>query len=422
MLLTDCPYAPLPLQENDRGMIVIHQEKHPKHGDRIPIPKETILIAYSTAAVEMENGFPRKPQYGFGTKSKYGDWYAYNDMQNCVLFVEENPVIILEVEVGEPPVATQVQLTTKAVSLAGPLKEGKISAMAMHNLTLHVVVHISNGTLFDRVTTKMLSDAFVAHDFIVFKANQAGVAVGGVSLKGKGTRTEGYHFNIRPLNGDLCGSDYPPFLKIKVEGTTQYIDYRIFPHPDIEGKLCLDGCHRYFAQVAIQYNLRTPYCYNTCKNVSKRKQTKPFGRSADGSIVELPTGEAALEKAVADKLLLMGTTECDHFLTGTCYATIKNKACKFKHTADPNTIQCGVCPKGKAKPTCVYMHFVPCTPPATIDEAMSGDLCMYYASRNRMVLIRKLGIWVVTRRAARTSSEDTLRAGRGVRTRSEDEE
>lgn len=55
LLLTDCPYAPLPLQENDRGMIVIHQEKHPKHGDRIPIPKETILIAYSAAAVEMEN-------------------------------------------------------------------------------------------------------------------------------------------------------------------------------------------------------------------------------------------------------------------------------------------------------------------------------------------------------------------------------
>ena len=140
---------------------------------------------------------------------------------------------------------------------------------------------------------------------MVMKANRAGVLVGGASLKGKGTSTEGHHFNIRPMSGDIFGAYYPAFLQIEVESTTQYLNYmyRIFPHPEIDGKLCIDGCHRYFAGIAIQYQLKAPYyCFNNCKEISK---PKPKG-----------SGEEALEKSVTDKQLLMSTTACDHYQVG----------------------------------------------------------------------------------------------------------
>ena len=46
--------------------------------------------------------------------------------------------------------------------ITGPLNKGKLGDMAMHNFTLSpcAVVHVKNRTLFDLITTSMMTDYF----------------------------------------------------------------------------------------------------------------------------------------------------------------------------------------------------------------------------------------------------------------------
>ena len=228
------PMNPHPPQV-EQGMIILHQLARDDFADRFPITKDKILVIYSAATTEIPD-FPRLPQHGFGTKSKYGDWFVYNDWKLCEKFVDEHPVLQMEVmpDPQYPDRTFQVQISTKAVKLSGDLKEGQISSTALANFTVHVVVHVGQGLIFKRIKLSHLQEAFSRNDFMTYKANQAGVRVAGERVKSKGVLTEGYHLNIRPVNGDIFGAIFPAFLRVLVDGTTQYLDYRIFPMPDIE--------------------------------------------------------------------------------------------------------------------------------------------------------------------------------------------
>jgi hypothetical protein len=142
-------HSALPLWQKEDGMIVIHQTVHDEFGDRFPIPKDKILVMYTAATTEIED-FPRLPQHGFGTKTKYGDWFIYNDLDKCKVFVEHHPVLVMEHFHDNETI--QIQFTTKVVDLTDRgLKSGQLSQMALNNFTVHVAVHVPMGILFRRV-------------------------------------------------------------------------------------------------------------------------------------------------------------------------------------------------------------------------------------------------------------------------------
>ena len=90
----------------------------------------------------------------------------------------------------------------------------------------------------------MIKVAWQRHGFEVLKMNREGIKVGGKRLKGVGTELNRFHFNIRPRDSDLAHAAYPHLLDIKVHGTTQWLDYTMFEHPDLTGMVCVKYCHR----------------------------------------------------------------------------------------------------------------------------------------------------------------------------------
>ena len=250
-------------------MIVIHQEKNQGSEDRFPIDKPEIIAAYAAAAAEISD-YPELPQHGFGSKGRYGDWFIYNDYDKCVEFVEEHPVLVHVWKDGNAP-ETQIQLTTRAVKLSDTLsRDGQLSAAAANMYTIHVSVIVPNGVLFNRVDISHIRAAFQACGFQVFKANRVGLKMeNGKKLKGEGTKGNTIHLNIRHQDGQLLGPLYPQILWLKVDGTSQPMTYRIFPHHELDGQICEAGCHYYTQQAHAHARsagvvLMGPICFGLC--------------------------------------------------------------------------------------------------------------------------------------------------------------
>ena len=380
-IFTPEPYSHPEWQDDKaEGMIVIHQEKFPGYKDRLPIPKESVLVAYSAAALEMD--LPKLPQAGFGSNSRYGDWFAYNPFDICEQFVEENPVLIVSVEFEDhsvlgAPVAMRlidIQLTTRVVKLSGSLKDGKMSASAIANFTVHVSAIVPNGNLFNRITFEHFKEAFDYYDFTVYKSNEAGTKIAGKTIKGKGTHSGAFHFNIRPRSGNIYGADYPAQLVLKVMGTNQYIDYNIYPREELEGKMCLNGCHRYFPAAfdELKWHKGTP-----CKGDGSCRVSFQ-GRNAG------PSADIALAAAIEEKDKARAEKACTFFPAGLCITVSKGKKCKFDHgDTDPKTIPC-IVPRCKGT-TCGYLH---CEP--------SMEDCKLYTLRQRKRVDIRTGRWTVT--------------------------
>ena len=377
-----------PNEEPLRGMIVIHQEKNQGSEDRFPIDKPEIIAAYAAAAAEISD-YPELPQHGFGSKGRYGDWFIYNDYDKCVEFVEEHPVLVHVWKDGNAP-ETQIQLTTRAVKLSDTLsRDGQLSAAAANMYTIHVSVNVPNGVLFNRVDISHIRAAFQACGFQVFKANRVGLKMeNGKKLKGEGTKGNTIHLNIRHQDGQLLGPLYPQILWLKVDGTSQPMTYRIFPHPELDGQICEAGCHYYTQQAhanarAAGVVLMGPICFGLCIPKDHRA---PRGETSEKSARD------ELKDKVDERLVLYGATPCQFFKMGRCHALNKGKACKFDHEGlDPGEIECGLGKKCKDKAKCKYNH----SRDTTEEEATANmhRMMQCVPLKNKLAHDRKRGTW-----------------------------
>ena len=380
-------------------MIVIHQARNQGPFDRLPIPKEDVLVAYSAEATEMDpidgKSFPSLPKNGFGCNSRYGDWFVYLDWTDCKRFVDANPFLQVTVKVGDldgPPGAEKlipIQLTTKAVNLSGPLKDGRIGDMQSSIFTVHVVIHVGNGILRDRVRMAHFTEAWDEYGFQVYKTSVAGTKIDGQRIKGKGLQGGAFHFNVRPKDGNIYGTIWPYHIKIFVEDTVQYLSYKIFPHPELEGRLCLNGCHRYYENAAHHIGAKE-ICRLECTQFGKGKGARP----PPGQ----PSGEQLLKQKIDAKKEEALTMPCNFFTGGRCLATAHGKTCKYQHIGDAAAIDCqffGKCHKTK----CGYNHPPPPPPgppPQASPSATLGDMHIGCALRQRLKLDPRTGRWTVS--------------------------
>jgi hypothetical protein len=134
----------------------------------------------------------------------------------------------------------------------------------------------------------------------------------------------------------------------------QFIEYRLFPHPDLNGELCLEHCHRYYPATI----RRTGWNLDSCPgHAGKGGKGAGRGRAASSSVNDL------LEAINANSQVKAGE-ECQWYAKGKCYyARIKGRKCDFAHTtpSDPGLIPCM---HPKKSPTdsvckvkdCAYLH------------------------------------------------------------------
>lgn len=331
---------------SEDGVLVFHQPRpKDREMDRIKIKREEVLMAYTDCASDIPE-YPVMPQHGFGAQSMYGDWFVYNDMELCTKFVEQYDSMVVRTEEG-----AIITLTVKAMPLSvNSIKEGKMNAKIVDSLSVHIGVKLPNGILFRYITGAMIKKFFEERGFRVLKQNRAGVKFNGQRIKDAGLGGEMFHMNIRPVNGDVLGAFYPEQVELLVRGTNQYLDYKIFDHPDLKGMICQDDCHRYknyaFDQLRALEVLPRNWCQ--CDELAKSKP----GPSRGG-----PSGAQAFFAALRAHKAAKGVSECQHFKVGKCYAVGgKGAKCAFAHDVDPGTIECALGNACKGPPKCAYAH------------------------------------------------------------------
>jgi hypothetical protein len=161
----------------------------------------------------------------------------------CTEFVEIVGFLTHEAP-DEKGVSKQIQLEL-SVHKFGELQEGKIDNSAMALETVHVLVVIPSGQLATVIDKSNLKLAWQVAGFEVLRLNRAGLKFGGKRLKGPGTELNRFHLNVKPRDGiGLAEATYPHLLEVKVRGTTQYLEYKMYEHPDLNGMVCLKHCHR----------------------------------------------------------------------------------------------------------------------------------------------------------------------------------
>jgi hypothetical protein len=337
-------------------MIVLHQLRpEDQHADRIKIKKEEVLMAYSTIAAELP-AYPLMPQYGFGAKSVYGDWYVYNDWDLCEQFAKA--CVALEVRVGDGHIVT-LKVSCKKLTI-DKIKEGQIGDKQIDIMSLHVGIRIPNGPLFRHIHPSMLIQYFENNQFRTLKQSRGGVKFNGVRIRAAGLEGETIHLNIRPFDGDILGAFYPPQIEIMVKGTRQFIDYTIFDHPEIDGLVCVKTCHRYKAHAYQQLNALGKVPRNWC--ICGERQPRPGPPRGAGSSAN--SGTAAFLAALGAQQKAKGSAHCKHFMIGKCHAVGgKSTKCAFIHEGSPEKINCELGTQCKGPPRCKYFH-------ASIDELM----------------------------------------------------
>jgi hypothetical protein len=314
------------VQEKD-GMIKLIQLKGAD--DRARIDKARVLAGYVLAAREVPS-MPTLPQNGFGAQGPYGPWFVYNDLTLCELFKSHHDEIPIQ-DCEAPPIQLKVEVIDLTES---SVKEGKMTSTMVKTLTVHAALRVPHGLLFRRINMKMLKEAWNKYDFVVLKANRAGVKFQGKRIREKGTDSEEYHFDVRPRDGNIWGAKFPEQLVLNVLGTSQYIEYRLFPHPDLNGELCLEHCHRYYPATL----RRTGWNLDSCPGHGGKGKGKGAGRgrAASSSIDDLLEAINANSQAKAGE-------ECKWYAQGKCYYTrTKGRKCDFAHTSplDPGLIPC----------------------------------------------------------------------------------
>jgi hypothetical protein len=149
---------------------------------------------------------------------------------------------------------------------------------------------------------------------------------------------------------------------VKVLGVMQHLEYKIFEHPDLAGKLCLARCHRYknipSNVQALGPNL--PWC--PCDKLDGNRPPAKARGEASGSS-GLQGFMAALAQRKADKAMVV----CPHYLAGKCHQVGRGLPCAFAHhggslTMKTSDIQCKL--DGKCTKKCGYAH-----------SHMDEDLC-----------------------------------------------
>lgn len=305
-------------------MIKLTQEKD-ADGERVIIDKALVLQAYSVATAEVPS-MPMLPQNGFGAQSARGPWFLYNDLYLCQMFATVHECIV--VKKGE----AKIPLKVEAIDLTkSELKNGKMSSEMVKTLTVHVALRVPNGVLFRRINMAMLKEAWNTYDFIVLKANRAGVKFEGKRIRDKGTVSEEFHFDIRPRDGNIWGARFPEQVVLNIMGTRQYLEYKIFEHPDLTGAMCLSRCHRYFPNVVQANGWKVEACPGHAFSGGKGG---PSGNS----------GMAAFMEAVNASRQEKAGTECKWYALGKChYARSFGRKCDFQHTMpspDPGLIAC----------------------------------------------------------------------------------
>ena len=350
-----------PIDQEDDGVIILHQLRPEENDhDRVKIKKEDVLMAYSRLASELP-AYPPLPQHGFGAQSMYGDWYIYNDYSLCKQFEADYEWV--HVYIGE---STRIPLRVSIKKLTiDKVKDGKISSAQVDMMSLHIGIKVPNGPLFRHINTSMLVDYFKGGNFATLKQNRAGVKFNGERIRAAGLSGEMIHLNIRPYDGDVFGAFYPPQIELMVMGTRQYLDYKIFDHPEVDGLICKMTCHRYKAHSYQQLNAigKVPRHWCICDESQKSKPGKPRGAG--------PSGMAAFLAALGEHKAQKGQNKCKHFDVGKCYAVGGGKGvpCAFLHEGSPDKITCELGAQCKGPPRCKYAHPTPdetmyaCTPP-----------------------------------------------------------
>ena len=106
-------------------------------GQKVKIGKEYVLQQYVKVASTIPS-FPTFPTGGYDAESLYGKWYAYNDLDDCLAFVQACDSNITFTHEGK-----QVSLKVEAVNLSERMvKEGKLSGSMAKALTVHVSMRI----------------------------------------------------------------------------------------------------------------------------------------------------------------------------------------------------------------------------------------------------------------------------------------
>ena len=326
-------------------MIVLHQAK-PEEGDRTPITKDQILVAYGRYAAQIDS-FPILPQHGFGASSKYGDWFIYNDLELCEKFIGKFSTINIQTHDGI------IKLQTKAVDLSKQSVSNKLSDGLMRILTAHVIINVPNGSIFRLLNIDMLRKAFAKFDLLTLKSSRDGVKIDGKRVKVAGCDGNNYHLNVRPFNGHLLATYFPPTIQVYFPSLDKHIsfEYRIFEHPELSGKICLDSCHRYFES----YMPYLPMDFVSANNPIPCICDKIKGRSRPGPSFDRSTsGLDALMGAIANRKADKAADPCKHFTSGRCYATGKGARCAFLHASEPHVIDCHL--GGKCTAKCLYKH------------------------------------------------------------------
>jgi hypothetical protein len=333
-------------------MIVLHQIRpEDPRTDRIKIKKEEVLMAYSIMAAELP-AYPLMPQYGFGAKSPYGDWYVYNDYDLCEQF--STACVALEVQTGDGQ-TVHLKVTSQKLTV-DKIKEGQIGAKQIDVMSLHIGVRVPNGPLFRYIQPQMLIEYFKSNQFRTLKQSRGGVKFNGERIRNAGLGGEMIHLNIRPYDGDILGAYYPPQIEIMVKGTRQFIDYVIYDHPEINGLLCPKTCHRYKAVSFQQLNALGKVPRSWC--ICDEKQPRPGPSRGAGSSAN--SGTAAFLAALGAQQKAKGNAHCKHFQVGKCHAVGgKGAKCAFLHEGAPEKINCELGSQCKGPPRCKYLHASP---------------------------------------------------------------
>ena len=174
----------------------------------------------------------------------------------------------------------------------------------------------------------------------------------GERIKDKGLEGDMFHVNLRPRDGDIFGAFYPPQLDVTVKGTRQYLEYQLFDHPEIDGMICNQTCHRYKAHAFDQLRTidKVPRHWCICGQIEKSKPGP--SRGAGGS-----SGTAAFLAALKAHKEAKGQSACKHFPLGKCYSVGgKGPRCAFLHEGDPKKIQCALGANCKGPERCGYLH------------------------------------------------------------------
>ena len=369
-------------------MLVLTQMNDADHPDRFKIAKDKILTLYGEACTEVRDDFPLLPAFGFGSRTPYGPWYIYSKkaLNEEFMFFHDTGQITGWVDVSgidgyEPADVQKITFKCKIVDLVegpgGPTGRdlgAPQSATLTNLLTVHIMIDVGQGYTFVHLTSDKLKAALDSHfDFLVIKSNRAGMKYCGKTMKGKSTQSSQYHFNLKPRSGGILGAFYPLTLPVSLNGKTLELPYVMFPHPDLDGKICYQ-CHRYNFRAINELQL------DMSVNMECKCPAKGAGGKGDRTLGKRK--EAGSTSAVADfmeavrmRKEVKEATDCRHFAIGKCRS---GGNCSFKHPPDWQTTAVGTdCALGKFCPgpdRCMYGHGTPTSmieyakPPSPISD------------------------------------------------------